>query len=54
MQTASSTYIERFTNIPICEEVDQDDRVNDHTEQSRPEVVSGKQLDRPANEIKDL
>jgi hypothetical protein len=29
--TASSTYIERFTNIPIREEVDQDDCGNDHT-----------------------
>jgi len=52
--TTSSTYIERFANIPIREEVDQDDCGNDHTEQNRPGVVRAKQLDRPANEIKGL
>ncbi len=35
MHPARSTYIERFANMIIREEVDQDDRGNDHTEQNR-------------------
>jgi len=43
MHLARSTNMERFANMAICEEVDQDDRRNDHTEQNCPDVVNAKQ-----------
>lgn len=39
---SSSNDIERFTNIPIRCEVDQDDCRNHHTQQNRLNVVNGK------------
>jgi hypothetical protein len=42
MHSARSTNIERFANTAIREEVDQDDRRNDHTSQGRPGVEHAK------------
>jgi hypothetical protein len=35
LHTERSTLVERFANMAIREEVDQDDRRNDHNEQDR-------------------
>jgi hypothetical protein len=43
LHTERSTDIERFANMTIREEVDQDDRGNDHTQQHRPGVERAKQ-----------
>jgi len=54
MHRARSTNIERFANVTICEEVDQNDRGKDHTEQNRPDVERAKQQDEAEDEIRDL
>jgi hypothetical protein len=51
---ACSTDVERFANVMIREEVDQDDRGNDHTEQNRPDVERAKQQDEAEDEIRNL
>jgi hypothetical protein len=54
LHPARSTDIERFANMIIREEVDQDDRGNDHTEQNRPGVERAKQQEGTEDEIQDL
>ena len=54
MYPAHSTYIERFANMAIREEVGQDDSRNDHTEQNRPGVESAKQQDGTEDEIRNF
>jgi len=43
LHTERSTDIERFANMTIREEVDQDDRRNDHIKQGRPGFERAKQ-----------